>query len=136
MTSSAEVNAWINEVIERFGRLDGAANMAGIIGPAGKVIEVLGDEEFEGVLDVNLKGIFYCLRAQLRVMGMGEGAEGAEGGGEGGAEGAERKAVGGGGSIVNAASVAGLAGSPGLAPYVVSKVCASNLAVFFLVGSK
>lgn len=114
VSSSSDVNAWIDEIIERFGHLDGAANMAGILGSPGKVIEELSDGDFDGVLDVNVKGMFYCLRAQLRVMGKGDKKEKGEGkGGDGG------------GSIVNAASVAGLIGSEKLAPYGVSKVGSS-----------
>ena len=111
VSSSLGVNAWVDEIIRRFGHLDGAANMAGIIGTPGKLIEQLTDGDFNDVMDVNVKGLFYCLRAQLRVMGKGDKKEKDEG--RGGKET---------GSIVNAASVAGLVGGEMLAHYCVSKV--------------
>jgi NAD(P)-dependent dehydrogenase (short-subunit alcohol dehydrogenase family) len=95
---SMEVDAWISATIERFERLDGAANFAGIVGPFKKITE-LSDKEWQKVQDVNLNGIFYALRAQLRVM----------------------EAADNGGSIVNTASIAGFRGGYGGAPYTVSK---------------
>jgi NAD(P)-dependent dehydrogenase (short-subunit alcohol dehydrogenase family) len=95
---SVEVDAWISATIERFGRLDGAANFAGIAGPLKKVTE-LSDKEWHKVQDVNLNGMFYALRAQLRVMERADN----------------------GGSIVNTASIAGFRGGYGGAPYTVSK---------------
>ena len=56
------------------------------------------DAEWAGTVGVNLTGIFHCLREELRVMAEG-------------------------GSVVNAASVAGLTGMAKSAPYVASKVC-------------
>ena len=86
--------------MKQFGRLDGAANLAGVLGKPGPKIEELGDEVWDRVMGINGKGLFYCVRAQLRVMGK------------------ETK----GGSIVNAASIAGLGGAPGVAIYSASKV--------------
>ena len=104
VASSSEVNTWIKDVVKQYGRLDGAANLAGVLGAVQKTVEELEDEEFNNVLRVNLHGVFYCVRAQLRAMGKGGGEEGK------------------GASIVNAASIAGLIGSPQLAPYSTSKV--------------
>lgn len=104
VASSSEVNAWIEDVVKQYGHLDGAANLAGILQPMGKTVEELEDEEWDNVLRVNLQGVFYCVRAQLRAI--------RKGGGEGGK----------GGSIVNAASIAGIQGATGLAPYSASKV--------------
>lgn len=64
----AEVDAWIVSVVERFGRLDGAANIAGVIGQnhsKGR-IEDLEDDEWERILSVNLTGTMYCMRAELK----------------------------------------------------------------------
>ena len=55
-------------------------------------------QDWDKLLNGNLMGVVRCVRAQLKVLGKG-------------------------GSIVNAASVAGLAGSTRLAPYGTSKVC-------------
>ena len=93
---SRSVNEWHDSVIKHYGQLDGAANLAGIIGTWTK-LEELDDDTFDKVINVNLKGVFNCIRAQLqRIKGKG--------------------------SIVSAASVAGLFGAPTLGPYCASKV--------------
>lgn len=102
-----QVEAWIAATTEHFGRpLDGAVNSAGDFGKSSfteaGLIRNLTDEEYDYVMDVNAKGILNCLRAQLRAMKVGQDGKG-------------------GGSIVNISSVAGLTGSPQLAPYSASK---------------
>ena len=64
----AEVDGWIDAVVRKFGRLDGAANVAGVIGKAHGSASVaeLEDEEWDKIIAVNLTGMMYCLRAQLR----------------------------------------------------------------------
>lgn len=98
VTKFPEVATWIDGTIQRFGRLDGAANLAGIEGKSItlKGIVDLDEEEWDQVISVNLKGVFHCLKAELRRM--------------------ESNA-----SIVNAASVAGLMGSKNCAAYSSSK---------------
>lgn len=94
-----QVESWIQSTVKEFGRLDGAANLAGVIGPSmGKktIAEFTDDAEWDLIMGVNCTGVFNCLRAELKVMANG-------------------------GSIVNAASVAGIMGSPQGAPYVASK---------------
>lgn len=68
VTQRAEVDAWIDSIVTTFGRLDGAANVAGIIGKAHGTHAVvdLDDEEWDRILGVNLTGMMYCLRAELR----------------------------------------------------------------------
>ncbi|KAB8260180.1 hypothetical protein BDV32DRAFT_138268 [Aspergillus pseudonomiae] len=64
--SSESVDAWIEATVQRFGRLDGAANMAGMIGKkhgTGRLTEQ-DDEEWDRLLRVNLTGTMYCVRAQ------------------------------------------------------------------------
>ncbi|KAI0472178.1 short-chain dehydrogenase [Xylariaceae sp. FL0804] len=63
-----EVEAWIEDIIDKYGRLDGAANVAGIIGKHHGTREVkdLEDEEWHKIIAVNLTGTMYCLRAELR----------------------------------------------------------------------
>ena len=92
-----EVNALVSEAANAFGRLDCACNNAGIEGK----IAPLADqsiEDFDQVLSINLRGVFLCLQAEIWQM-----------------------LTGGGGAIVNLASVAGLIGFPGLSPYVATK---------------
>ncbi|ASY66994.1 3-oxoacyl-[acyl-carrier protein] reductase (plasmid) [Sinorhizobium sojae CCBAU 05684] len=92
-----EVDALVARTIERFGRLDCACNNAGIEGKILPLVEQPLDN-FDRIIAVNLRGTFLCLQAEIRQMLKH-----------------------GGGSIVNLASVAGLIGFPGLAPYVASK---------------
>ncbi|KIM95074.1 hypothetical protein OIDMADRAFT_21302 [Oidiodendron maius Zn] len=68
VSKRAEVDKWIDDVVARFGRLDGAANCAGIIGKHHglRSISELEDEEWDKIMAVNLTGMMYCLRAELR----------------------------------------------------------------------
>ena len=95
-----EVAAWLDETIGRFGKIDGAANMAGVTGETfgNTSIENLTDDQWDQVMEVNVRGVFNCLRAKLQRM-TGEG-----------------------GSIVNASSAAGTIGVKNGAPYCASKV--------------
>lgn len=73
VTKRSEVDAWIEDISETFGRLDGAANIAGIIGSGhGRDAVVdLKDDEWDRILLVNLTGMMYCLRAELRKIADG-----------------------------------------------------------------
>lgn len=102
ISDSAAVTAWIKSTTNHFGRLDGAANLAAAIGPnhgVGKMIDTT-DEEWDLLIGVNLTGMFYCLRAQVRAI---------------------METAGGKGSIVNAASIQGLRGFANHAAYSASK---------------
>lgn len=68
VTKRSEVDAWIEGIVTTFGRLDGAANVAGVIGRShGKdAVADLNDDEWDRILSVNLTGMMYCLRAELR----------------------------------------------------------------------
>lgn len=99
VSKDAEVDAWIAATVARFGGLHGAANMAGVVGRGSKMFANLAEmpnELWDSVIAVNLTGCMYCVRAELRVMQRGA-------------------------AIVNAASIAGFIGRPGLAPYTASK---------------
>jgi NAD(P)-dependent dehydrogenase (short-subunit alcohol dehydrogenase family) len=63
---SAEVDSWISKTIEKYGKLDGAANWAGVI-RINPIVD-MSDEDWDFVMDVNSTGVFNCIRAQLRVM--------------------------------------------------------------------
>lgn len=65
-----EVDSWIKGIVEKFGKLDGAANCAGIIGKNHGIDKLteLEDETWERLMSVNLTGLMYCLRAELRVI--------------------------------------------------------------------
>jgi NAD(P)-dependent dehydrogenase (short-subunit alcohol dehydrogenase family) len=92
-----DVENAVQETLEQYGRLDCAFNNAGVSGPAGPLFH-LSEEEFEHVIDVNLKGVWLCLKYELPVM-----------------------LANGGGSIVNMSSAAGLMGTAGTAAYTASK---------------
>lgn len=98
VTSAAAVNEWIQSTIKHFGRLDCAANIAGIHLIRPIPIRASTDDEWTQVLDINATGVFFCLRAQLNQM---------QGGGSS--------------SIVNVASIAGHVGLAGSSAYCASK---------------
>lgn len=63
----SDVESWIESIVSEFGRLDGAANVAGIIGKGhGRdAVTELDDGEWNRIIAVNLTGMMYCLRAEL-----------------------------------------------------------------------
>lgn len=67
---SETVNAWIKTTIEKFGKLDGAVNMAGVITSATPIKDTT-DEAWDFVMDVNARGVFACLRAEINAMTAG-----------------------------------------------------------------
>ncbi len=96
VTSGADVARMVDATVEAYGRLDGAFNNAGI-GQVGLLHEV-SEEDFDRVMEVNVKGVWLCLREELRVMR----AQGF-------------------GSIVNTSSVGGYKGNTGLGVYQATK---------------
>jgi len=92
-----DVDALVGCAMSRHGRLDGAVNNAGIEGALRETAEY-PEETFLRVIEVNLIGMWRCLRAEIPAMRTG-----------------------GGGAIVNMASAAGLVGAGGLSAYVASK---------------
>lgn len=99
-----QVESWIAATVEKFGKLDGAANLAGVIGRQNNIapIEELDDDDWDFIFSVNTKGLMNCLRAEIPHFNNG-------------------------GSIVNAASILGLIGSKKSAAYVASKHAAVGL---------
>lgn len=66
---SRSINNWISRTVERLGRLDGAVNFAGVAKMANVIDET--DESWSFQMDVNARGVFFCIRAQLRHMTKG-----------------------------------------------------------------
>jgi NAD(P)-dependent dehydrogenase (short-subunit alcohol dehydrogenase family) len=98
---------WIEATVAHFRKpLADVANLAGVfgrsIGRKPGAIRNITDEEFDWVMEVNVRGTLNCLRAELPHMQVGRSGRG-------------------GGSIVNATSVAGICGGPLNGPYVASK---------------
>jgi len=97
VSDTASVERMVDAAVETYGSLDFAHNNAGILTD---FVETTGISEanWDRIVDVNLKGIWACMKAELPAM--------------------ERT---GGGAIVNTASEAGLVGMGGLSSYSASK---------------
>jgi 3-oxoacyl-[acyl-carrier protein] reductase len=66
VSSSAECERLVADVVQRRGRLDVLVNNAGINRDA--MLHKMSDEQWQQVLDVDLSGVFYMTRAAARVM--------------------------------------------------------------------
>jgi 3-oxoacyl-[acyl-carrier protein] reductase len=96
VADTAAVAAAVQQVVAAFGRLDILINNAGITRDA--TLLKMEEDQFDQVVDVNLKGVFNCGQAAARVMaGQGHG------------------------SIVNTSSVVALYGNFGQSNYVATK---------------
>ena len=98
VASAEMVSAGIETMTDAFGPLTAAFNNAGITGDSAEFTEA-GEEAFDKIVSVNLKGTWLCMREQLR----------------------QFKKQGTGGVILNNASVAGIKGSPLLPIYSATK---------------
>ena len=67
VADEAQVEAYVKKTVEAFGKIDGFFNNAGIEGTQ-NLTEDFGADEFDKVLNVNLKGVFYGLEHVLKVM--------------------------------------------------------------------
>jgi 3-oxoacyl-(acyl-carrier-protein) reductase len=66
VSDSGECDALVEKVVERFGRLDVLVNNAGINRDA--MLHKMTDDEWDGVIEVDLSGVFYMTRAASRTM--------------------------------------------------------------------
>ena len=66
-TDDAQVNKMVDETISRWGKIDVLVNSAGLRGPLVPVQEIT-EQEWDSVLAVNLKAMFLCCKAVLKVM--------------------------------------------------------------------
>jgi NAD(P)-dependent dehydrogenase (short-subunit alcohol dehydrogenase family) len=98
VSRASEVDALIQKTVEKFGRLDIAFNNAGVEG-VWVPIARQSEEDFDRTININLKGVWLSLKYEIRQM----------------------LKQGGGGAIVNMASITGLIGSVGAAAYSASK---------------
>jgi NAD(P)-dependent dehydrogenase (short-subunit alcohol dehydrogenase family) len=98
ISQAADVDALVAAAVERFGRLDAAANVAGTHSGVGALTADTTEDDFDTQIGVNLRGTWLCVRAELRQM-LAQG----------------------GGSIVNMSSVNGLTGASHGVGYSVAK---------------
>lgn len=98
VSRAADVDAFVGATVQAFGRLDCAFNNAGIEGELANTADC-SEENFDRTIAINLKGLWLCLRREIREM-LHQGGRGA---------------------IVNMSSVAGLVGFENLPAYVASK---------------
>ena len=96
VTQRAMVDAVVTQVHERFGRIDVLVNNAGITMDAR--LQKMTLEQFDKVIDVNLRGVFHCAQAVADIM-VAQGS----------------------GVILNASSVVGIYGNFGQTNYAASK---------------
>ena len=96
VTHLEDVEKMVEAAVQRFGKIDILVNNAGIA--RDKLILRMTEEDWDAVLNVNLKGTFNCTKAVIKYMSK------------------QRS-----GKIVNIASVVGMMGNPGQANYSASK---------------
>jgi NAD(P)-dependent dehydrogenase (short-subunit alcohol dehydrogenase family) len=97
VSDRSDVNAMVEAAVDRYGGLDFAFNNAGVEGRNDSLVDQ-SDDDWERVIDINLKGVFLGLQAEIPAM-LDDG----------------------GGVIVNTSSIAGVVGFQGVSPYVASK---------------
>jgi 3-oxoacyl-[acyl-carrier protein] reductase len=105
VTDRQAVQAWVDDVVARYGRIDVLINNAGVLRDnmlvkvkQGQLVKQMPEAEFDLVIAVNLKGVFNCAQAVAPYM-----------------------IAQGGGVILNASSVVGLDGNFGQSNYVATK---------------
>ncbi|MEW9050438.1 MAG: 3-oxoacyl-[acyl-carrier-protein] reductase [Neobacillus sp.] len=96
VSNAEEVAAMVKDTTSRFGRLDILVNNAGIT--RDNLLMRMKEEEWDDVLNINLKGVFLCTKAVTRQM--------------------MKQRI---GRIINISSVVGVSGNPGQANYVAAK---------------
>jgi 3-oxoacyl-[acyl-carrier protein] reductase len=93
---ASEVEAAMREVLARLGKVDVLVNNAGVSGDG--LIVRISDDQWQRVLDVNLKGVFNCTKSVARPMMRARA-----------------------GRIINLSSVVGVTGNTGQAAYAAAK---------------
>src|ERR1700710_556380 len=103
VTNEDQVAAMVARTVAAYGRIDCAFNNAGVaggsVGPGRQRLHELSQASFDAMLAINLRGVFLCLKHEVAQM-LGQG---------------------GGGAIVNTASIAGLIGLATSGHYVAAK---------------
>lgn len=96
IAAAEDVERLFKEALAAFGRIDILVNNAGIT--KDNLILKMSEEEFDAVLDTNLKGAFFCMKHAAKLMLKQKG-----------------------GRIINISSISGIVGNPGQANYCAAK---------------
>ena len=67
VSKEADVKNYVDRTVEKFGRIDGFANNAGVEGPA-KMVEEITEQDFDFVYSINVKGAFFGLKYVMPIM--------------------------------------------------------------------
>lgn len=97
VTIASDVEALVKKAVDTYGRLDCAFNNAGVPSTPAPLFDQT-EEDFDATIRVNLKGVWLCMKYEIRQM-LAQG----------------------GGAIVNMSSMGGLIGMRGIAGYTASK---------------
>ena len=103
VSDAGQVDGCVKAALEKFGHVDILVNNAGITKDG--LLMRMSDDDWDKVIDINLKGTFLFTRAVARPMMKNKGGDGRSAGG----------------AIVNIASVVGITGNAGQANYTASK---------------
>ena len=68
VSRALEVQSLVEQTVERFGRLNYAFNNAGISGPSLSLVADLTEEDWDSVIDANLKSIWLSMKYEIPVM--------------------------------------------------------------------
>ena len=97
VSSAADVQAMVDKIVETYGSLDCALNNAGVQ-PTGRLFTENAEEDWDRIIDINLKGVWLCMRYEIpQMLKQGKG------------------------TIVNIASMLGLVGRERRSIYTASK---------------
>lgn len=97
VTKASDVAAMVKFAVDTYGRLDCACNNAGKSSATINLVDT-PVENFNEVIDLDVRGVFYCCKEEIKAMHQN-----------------------GGGAIVNISSTSGILGNPGIVPYNTSK---------------
>lgn len=97
VANDAQLAAVVDRAVKEFDRLDAAYNNAGVNSDE-VLLGNVKDEEWDRIMSINLRGVWVCMREELRVM-LKQGS----------------------GAIVNCSSLGGVVGSPGRGAYAAAK---------------
>ena len=97
VSDDGQVASMIERTVSSFGRLDVAFNNAGVMQRRVETADISGDE-WDRVMAINLRGVWSCMKHELRQM-LQQGS----------------------GAIVNCSSIGGVIGNPGLAAYAAAE---------------